>query len=198
MRRVALLTVAMVTLLGCVGVAHAVGPITFDELPVGTVVDNQYASLGVVFLPGDVTGMLPIISMNGAMPAAPVLSPQGQYTPPQYWQYAGDFWMEFVQPVTSVQFISGYWDTPATGQIDLFDPGGGLITTATNAGMGPETMSFSGLGNIKKIYFNSLYDGAGADIDNLQFTPVPEPGTLALLCLGGTGLLAGFRRRCRN
>jgi hypothetical protein len=44
--------------------------------------------------------------------------------------------------------------------------------------------------------FNDAGNDAGLAIDQLQmnFTPVPEPGTLALVALGAMGLMARRRR----
>lgn len=192
MRRPIALAFAVGLLLSCVAAANAL-PITFSEYPVGTAVTNQYQGVGVLFSGGSVTPGAPVIDWNGAMPTQPILRPAGEEA--GYYTYNGDFWMDFVQPVVSVSFLSGYWDVVGTGVIDLYDAYGSLITSATNTGTGPQTMSFSGLGSIKKIYFNSFADPAGADIDNLDFTPVPEPSTLLLLALGGTGLLGGRLRR---
>jgi hypothetical protein len=183
-------------LIGVAGLARAAPTtlITFDEFPVGTVISNQYAGLGVLFHPGDMTGTLPIISMNFAMPEPPILSPQGQGIPPQFWQYAGDFWMQFTTPVLEVEFDSGYWDGVGTGVIDVYDPAMTPLASLSNTGTGPELISISGLGPLGYIYFNSIADGAGADIDNLGFTTIPAPGAIVLGGIG-VGLIGWLRRR---
>jgi hypothetical protein len=173
----------LVAVLGVTGTANAIS-ITFDEFPVGTVISNQYASDGVLFLPGDVTQRLPQIDWDTAMPNQPVLRPTGE---PDYYDYQGDFWMQFTTPVTYVEFLSGYWNTPQTGVIKVYDPGMNLLASLTNRGIGIELISISGLGNIGEIYYNSIGDEYGADIDNLVFTP--EPATICLLGLGGLALL---------
>jgi hypothetical protein len=169
--------------LGVTGTANAQS-ITFDEFPVGTVISNQYASEGVLFLPGDVTQRLPQISWDEIMPNQPVLRPTGEL---DYYDYQGDFWMQFTTPVTNVEFLSGGWNTPQTGVINVYDPSMNLLASLTNRGVGLEQISISGLGNIGNIYFNSISDPYGADIDNLVFTP--EPTTICLLGLGGLALL---------
>ena len=178
------LTAGLLAVILCVtGTANALS-ITFDEFPVGTVISNQYASEGVLFLPGDVTQRLPQISWDQIMQSQPVLRPTGE---PEYYDYQGDFWMQFTTPVTNVEFLSGYWNTPQTGVINVYDPGMNLLASLTNRGAGLEQISISGLGNIGNIYFNSISDPYGADIDNLVFTP--EPTTICLLGLGGLALL---------
>ena len=157
--------------------------ITFSEFPGGTLVDNQYASLGVTFS-GDLAG-LPVIHGDSAMPDSPVLSPN----PP----FAGTFNINFTNGATGVMFDSGFWDAPGTGDINVFDTNGLLVGHVTNAGTGPELINLSAFGDIGRVEFNSLADSFGADIDNLTFTAVPEPTTLLLL--GGGLLAARFRRK---
>jgi hypothetical protein len=165
----------------------AAAPITFSEFPINTVISNQYAPQGVTFAAG--TWNLPKISNDGAMPGSPILRPDGGPS-----TFAGDFWMNFVSPVAWVSFQSGYWDGIGTAVIDVYSPGNVLLGSFTNTITGPENMLFSGLGSIGSVYFNSVADGAGGDIDNLDFK-VPEPGTLALLGLGLLGLIARRRRQ---
>jgi hypothetical protein len=183
-----------VILISVTGLARAAPTtlITFDEFPVGTVISNQYAGLGVVFHPGDVTGTLPIIDMNLWMPTQPILSPQGQGTPPQYWQYAGDFWIQFTTPAVEVQFDSGFWDTIGTGVINVYDPYFNPIAGLTNSTTGVNVTNVTGW--IGYIYFNSIGDPAGADIDNLSFNLIPAPGAIVLGGIG-VGLIGWLRRR---
>ncbi len=165
--------------------------ITFSEFPVGTVISNQYAGQGVLFLPGTITGRLPQISPDGAMPMQPVLRPTGE---PDYATYQGDFWMQFTSLVTDVTFDSGYWDGVGTGVIQAYDPSMNLLASLSNTSIGVDTIGISGLGQIGYVYFNSIGDPAGADIDNLEFSAVPAPGALLLGTLGA-GLVGWIRRR---
>jgi hypothetical protein len=163
--------------------------ITFDEFPLGTMIDNQYAPLGVVFLPGDVTPRLPQISMNGAMPTQPVLRPTGE---PDNYIFQGDFWIHFTTTAVEVQFDSGYWDTIGSGIINVYDPYMNPLASLSNTVTGVNVTNVTG--SIGYIYFNSIADGAGADIDNLAFTPIPAPGAIVLGGIG-VGLIGWLRRR---
>ena len=58
----------------------------------------------------------------------------------------------------------------------------------------PTEPSISGMGPVGYIYFNSIADGGGADIDNLGFTPIPAPGAILLGSIGA-GLVGWLRRR---
>ena len=149
--------------------------ITFSEYPVGTVITNQYQELGVTFS-GALSGP-PVIANDGAMPSAPVLSPNPRY--------AGTFNINFGFGAFGVQFDSGYWDTLGSGVIKVYNLSSVLIATLTDTTFGVDHIDLGGLGPIGDIYFDSRADPAGADIDNLQFTTAPEPGGLLLL---GSGL----------
>ncbi len=182
--------------LGVAGLASAAPTtlITFDEFPVGTQICNEYAGLGVIFLPGNVTQGLPIIDWNGAMPTQPILRPQGEVA--GLYKYQGDFWMQFTTPVLEVQFDSGYWDSIGSGIIDVYGPAMNPLASLSNTGTGVELISISGLGQVGYIYFNSVADPAGADIDNLAFTQIPAPGAILL---GGIGVgVVGWLRRRRT
>jgi hypothetical protein len=159
--------------------------LTFSEFPVGTVITNQYAADGVLF--SGVSGLAPIIANDGAMPGSPVLSPNPTY--------AGDFDISFTGGAHSVQFDSGYWDTLGTGIIDVYNTAHVLLASLTNTALGVEHFDLSSYGIIGSIYFNSVNDPAGADIDNLAFATVPEPMSLVLFATGLAVLGLLIRRR---
>ena len=175
-------------LIGVAGIASAAPTlITFDEFPVGTAVSNQYAPQGVIF--SAATFNLPVISMNTAMPNQPILRPDGGPS-----TYAGDFWIQFTAPAINVTFDSGFWDAQGVGQIDVYDPAMNLMANLTNTTTGVNVTDLTGLGQVGYIYFNSVNDVAGADIDNLGFTPIPAPGAILLGSLG-MGIVSWLRRR---
>jgi len=174
-------------IIGVAGLASAAPTtlITFDEFPLGTAISNQYAPQGVIFTAA--TYNLPVISMNGAMPTQPILRPDGGPS-----MFAGDFWIKFITPAIDVQFDSGYWDGLGTGVINVYDPYMNPLASLTNTTTGVNVTNITGW--IGYIYFNSAKDGAGADIDNLGFTPIPAPGAILLSSIG-LGVVSWLRRR---
>jgi hypothetical protein len=178
-------------LIGVAGLASAAPTtlITFDEFPLGTMIDIEYAGLGVEFLPGNITPRLPQISMNGAMPTQPILRATGE---PDYYMFQGDFWIHFTTTAAEVQFDSGYWDGVGNGVINVYDPYMNPLASLSNTTTGVNVTNVTG--RIGYIYFNSIGDGAGADIDNLGFTPIPAPGAIVLGGIG-VGLIGWLRRR---
>ncbi len=68
MKRLTTISLAGSIVLIAISTANAAYIITFDEFPLGALISNQYAGLGVIFHEGDLTPRLPQISMNGAMP----------------------------------------------------------------------------------------------------------------------------------
>jgi hypothetical protein len=176
-----------VILISVTGVASAAPTylITFDEYPLDTVISNQYAPLGVVF--SAATYNLPVISNNFAMPTQPILRTDGG---PGFFQ--GDFWIHFTTPAVQVSFDSGYWDSIGSGVIDVYDPYMIPLGSYTNTVTGVNVTNLTG--RIGYIYFNSVADPAGADIDNLKFTQIPAPGAILLGGIGA-GLVGWLRRR---
>ena len=173
--------------------------ITFTEFPVGTVIGTQYAPEDLLCLPGIITGTLPIISYDGAVFYQPVLSPQGAGTPPQYYQFAGDFTMKFPTPASYVSFLSGYWDRVGDGIIDVYNPSGNLLEALTDPTLGVDQTIISGVGPIGSIYFNSISDPGSADIGDVYIVhSVPDASSTLILMGLATLSMVGFKRMVRS
>jgi hypothetical protein len=168
MKRMFAVLLAVIALPLSFSVANAAS-ITFDEHPLGTFIDDEYQSLGVLFYPGFITPRLPQISMNGAMPNQPVLRPTGE---PDFFMFQGDFYMSFPNGAWDVVFDSGFWDDPGSGVIDVYSSQG--FFTLSNPGTGVQAIDLSSYGLVYQVYFNSIGDGAGADIDDLSFESAPN------------------------
>ena len=114
--------------------------------------------------------------------------------------FAGNITGFFLGPVSSVNFISvfagdngGDIDTVTLNGFDAFN---NLVDSDTFTAAVAQTLSISGAGIVR---FEILESGLIA-IDDFRFnpsvTPVPEPSTLALVCLALAGV--GAIRRQRN
>jgi hypothetical protein len=80
--------------------ADAADPaITFSEYPVGTVITNQYASLGIIFSGGSSAGS-PFITTDASNPTSPVLSGSPLFNGP----IQGSFVDANGKPATVTQF----------------------------------------------------------------------------------------------
>lgn len=96
----------------------------------------------------------------------------------------------------SIDFISNNGDDQ--GFMSVYDSLDNLLGSYTTDHLSLnqfETMAFSSASaNIMYITASGLNGFSSGGLDNLQYnSPVPEPGTIALMCLGLVGL--GFRRR---
>jgi hypothetical protein len=145
--------------------------ITFQEVPVGTVVTDQYDFLGIQFTPGQVAESSIYVNDNvGLVNGVPI-----SFT--------------FDQPRQSVAF-----DYPGSLQIKLFSAGE-LIYTSSIFGVGGLGF-FAGISSTQSFDTVMFSHGFGppADVDDLHFgATVPAPASAILLI----GLAACGRRRRR-
>ena len=161
--------------------------LTFDDLSEGDVVSNQFASLGVAI--GGNPVVLTAMSWLNEIDFPPhsganVLIDED-----------GPISFVFAPGVSSV---SGFFTYATQLTIDVFDPGGMLLTTGQSAGLtnfgSNEFFEFTG--DIGSISIAGLPSGAGPSftLDDLSFSPVPEPSAILLLLPVAAGVLRGLRK----
>ena len=120
--------------------------------------------------------------------------------------------MAFAAPVTSLSVTGGDQggDTDSF-LLQVYDSSNALLGSAStgifggnpltsDGSMGDKaTLSLSGLGAIYSARVQATSpSGLGVGFDDITTSAVPEPGTLALMCLGATGMVASLRRRRRR
>lgn len=188
--------------------------INFDTSPSGAVADgtlitNQYASLGVTFsaILGGNSALAPVATMYAAGPAGP--------------NYAGNFLgnaanaapgnprydivrLVFNGTASGLSLSLNNFSMVGTTTFNAYNSAGTLIetfTTSANSGWAIRTLSSSGIARLDLL--NNIYNESpqffGIDQLNFTLTPtatpgVPEPSSWALM-IAGFGLLGGAMRR---
>jgi hypothetical protein len=164
--------------------------ITFDEVPVGTLVTDQYSGDGVVF-----TSTVQAAT-DTANPTSPVLS--------GYPTFGGDIDGYFVNPTTGASEIVssftldvGYIDNPDSVEVDAFDSDGNLVQSAFPNDYGINTLTVTYKGMASFSVHEIADEPAGFAIDNLSIDPVGDPTPVtSMASMGdsyssGEGLLTG-------
>ena len=184
------MTIRFAAVAACVlaGTATAPGDVlTFDDLllPAGTVITTQYAPRGVVFSP--LNGQLELRSAsNPLFPGEPIGLAEIPY-------FNSVIIATFSQSVTA----AGAWiDFGGFGlgvRIEAFDGPGATGSVLASASTQTESfLGVQGLG-IRSVRFTNVPGGSPSYlIDNFTFTPVPGPGSGAVVAIG---MLGAFRRR---
>ncbi len=146
------------------------------------------------------------ITLDGANPTSPVLSG----TP----QFNGGIAVLFSEDQFGVGFDGGYFDAVTSTAITAFDREGNLIGSVSNTLTGIEFLGLAtddGTASIAGVFLDLVgNEPAGFAIDNIRFgqvadidvevtgTPIPEPSSWAILCLGFLALTIRNRPKKNN
>lgn len=191
--------------------------INFDDgaVAVNSTLSDQYASSGVTFVPGlngatgiSVTGLggsgfasntdMTIVSATGADVGGGVTAPAGGLLLHSFNGYLAEdndavFSIVFASPISSITVtFAGVFDTAAS-RIFAVDGTGAAFASAATTAIGTSNVTLTPSSPVSMIV---ITDGDFEDwvgIDNINFTPVPEPMAMGLMALGG--LAMGRRRR---
>jgi len=177
--------------------------------PKGTIITNQYASLGVLFSTQNASGTTTSDWVSSGQGITPGSGVSGNFLAVMTWPQTGTggtLTIEFVGGtilaggVTPLSFYLN--DTEHFKSVSTYGISGNLLETQTLSGPGVVDKTFNTwtVDGIHKIVISDS-DANGFELDTLTFgeiTAIPEPGTLALLGAGLVALgLISRRRRSR-
>jgi hypothetical protein len=153
--------------------------LNFDDVAVGTSLNDAYAGLGVTF---NSTAAVRQGSSQGVASGAQFASGA-----------AGNFTTSLVLTFDNYATSVGAYNVIFSYLIlSVYDVNGLLLGSANTDNFG-DSLSFANVGQIKTAVFSTNYVYG---IDDLSFeTAVPEPASLALIGLGMLGVAASRRRK---
>jgi hypothetical protein len=152
--------------------------IDFEQYAQFTQITNQYSAMGVTF-----DSALQLVAPNYDYFDFPAHSGNGVITDDPSSTITMTFAAGFAGSA-----ITGWFNAPAGMTATAYDSLGHVLATFTGTTTPGITQEFSlsGLGYIAKITFD---DGGGGDtltLDDLSWTPIPEPSSVLVM---GSGLL---------
>ncbi|MBC7941112.1 MAG: PEP-CTERM sorting domain-containing protein [Chitinophagaceae bacterium] len=177
--------------------------ITFEDLAPGAILSNQYAALGAIFSPNVFTGPgsstsgeewasntdMTIVSSTGP-DVGGLGTPVGVVSGNILRSFDGwlsedgdpSFSISFSTPVSSVS--AAFAGVTGAADVRLFAYNGAtLLGTVAGSSPGQFVLSFAATSITRvNIAPGSFDDWVG--VDNINFVPVPEPGTYGLMALG--------------
>lgn len=170
--------------------------ITFDEVPDGTVLSNQYAALGVTFsadlarAPQATTAFC--AGECGGLPVSGnILENRNAGN-----DRARHTTISFAAPTSGISFdYVPFGSLGGNTLVEAFDASDVLLWSSTT-GTGCDPCNYPFLvaaAGVSKLVLTNPQDGWVFGLDNLRFESVPEPGTFALAGLALVGL--ALRRR---
>ena len=184
--------------------------ITFDPgdpiggLPVGTMLANQYAGVGVTFTPNAFTGTAGaptgIWATNTDMTIVSIAGSNQLRSGTGWINEDGDasFRATFAGAgVSSVSALFGGILPSEAGSTRLFAYNGStlLVVSMASGSDDEQVLTVSSMVPITSVVFTPGDFFDYVTVDNITFTPIPEPATLTLLALGIAAAARSRRRR---
>jgi hypothetical protein len=158
--------------------------LNFEQYPEFTQITNQYAADNVTF-----TNAMQLVAPGYDYYDYPPHSGSGVITNDDGFE---DNPSTLIMTFTGddPHSLSGWFSAPSGITIDAYDSSSDLIATFTGSTNQSNAEFMLDPGTpIAYVTFNAAIGADGLTLDDLTYTPVPEPGTLTLIC---TALLAGF------